>query len=59
VAAIATRIDEAAAELARVAEALGAGVDVETRVLIGNPAEALAAFTKKERVDLASDATPR
>jgi nucleotide-binding universal stress UspA family protein len=49
----ATRIEEAAAKLARVAEALGPAVDVETRVLIGNPAEAIAAFTKKERVDLA------
>ena len=41
------------AELAEVAEELGAAVDVETRALIGNPAEAIAAFTKKERVDLA------
>jgi hypothetical protein len=49
----ARRLEKAAAEVARVAEALGPGTDVETRVLIGNPAEAIASFTRKERLGLA------
>jgi nucleotide-binding universal stress UspA family protein len=45
----ARRIEEAAAELARVAEALE--TDAETRVLVGNPAVATASFAKR-RFDL-------
>ena len=47
----ATRIEEAEAKLTRVAETLGTGIHVETRVLVGNPAEAIASFAKR-RVDL-------
>jgi nucleotide-binding universal stress UspA family protein len=45
------RIEEAEADLTRVAEDLGTGTRVETRVLVGDPAEAIASFTKR-RFDL-------
>jgi nucleotide-binding universal stress UspA family protein len=41
------RIKEAEAELTRVAEALGTEARVETRVLVGNPAEGIASFAKR------------
>jgi nucleotide-binding universal stress UspA family protein len=45
------RIRAAELELRRVAEALAMGADVEVRVLVGNPAAAIASFAKR-RFDL-------
>jgi len=46
-----TLIEAAEAELLRVAKALGTGTDIETQVLVGSPAEAIASFAKR-RFDL-------
>lgn len=47
-----TRIEEATAALARVAEALGTGTAVETRVLVGHPADTIASLARKLRLGL-------